>query len=137
MKQSEAVRVVHALAAAFRSELPEETVVIWARQLMPFDVADGLEAVEILSTTQAFMPSSTKLLLDMMADIRRVRGERTPALPDVREGCCRGQWFGHAYREHFNDREREQADKLIAKAKSNPPMDRRVVLEAFLKLVGS
>jgi hypothetical protein len=90
--QAEALRLVAMLSAAFRTELSDETGLLWARQLMNEDLGDGMEAVEVLSRTSAFMPSSPKLLLDMIRDVRVNRNRW--ALPEGQGwGISFGDWY--------------------------------------------
>ena len=134
MTDADAIRLVRMLAAAFRQDVPEETALQWAADLREFELSDGLEAVELARQTQVYMPSLAELRA-LIRDCRNVRVVTRPALPEM-ASCCQGQWFGHAYRDHFTDAQREQVDGLIAKAKDAPKRDERVILEAFLELVG-
>jgi hypothetical protein len=74
--QTEALRLVGMLSAAFRTQVSEETGILWARQLMPYALADGLEAVDILAKGTAFMPQGPKPLLDLIRDIGNQRAQR-------------------------------------------------------------
>jgi hypothetical protein len=89
--QTEALRLVGMLSAAFRTQVSEETGILWARQLMPYELEDGLEAVDILAKGTAFMPQGPKPLLDLIKDIRANRF-RQVALPPGR-GVPFSEWL--------------------------------------------
>lgn len=134
MTDADAIRLVQMLAAAFRQDVSEETAIQWAADLREFELSDGLEAVSLARQTQVYMPSLAELRA-IIRDCRNVRVVMRPALPSV-QSCCQGQWFGHFYRDHATETQRASVDALIAKAKDAPKKDERVVLEAFLELVG-
>jgi hypothetical protein len=92
MTQAEALRLVAMLASEFRTEVSDETGILWARQLMPYDLEDGLEAVDILAKGTAFMPQGPKPLLDLMKDIRLQRLGRK-ALPSMTHGVPFSEWL--------------------------------------------
>jgi hypothetical protein len=92
MTQAEALRLVAMLASEFRTEVSDETGILWARQLMPFDIQDGLEAVDILAKGTAFMPQGPKPLLDLIKDIRITR-LRQRELPAMTRGVPFSEWL--------------------------------------------
>jgi hypothetical protein len=91
MRQAEALRLVAMLASEFRTEVSDETGILWARQLMPYELEDGLEAVDILAKGTAFMPQGPKPLLDLIKDIRTQRLQQR-ALPPGR-GVPFSEWL--------------------------------------------
>jgi hypothetical protein len=131
MTQAEAIRLVAVLAASFRQDVTDETAVLWANDLIPFELTDGLEAADITRKTSVFMPSLAEFLA-IMRDCRNSRLE-TRALPSVGK-CCDDQGFGHFYRDHADDAMRERVKALL-----KVPTDRRkdtTILEAFAEIVG-
>jgi hypothetical protein len=72
MKESEAIRVVSMLGAAFNRDLGEDTIVLWARGIMDEDVEDALEAVEVAARSGKFVPS-LKEFQDYVRDCRITR----------------------------------------------------------------
>ena len=133
MTQADAIRLVNVLGSYFRQEIAEETAVLWAKELLAWELSDGLEAAELAGKTQVYMPTLAEFLA-MVRDVRNVRVVMRPELPSVGE-CCRGQGFGHFYRDHASKADRGRVDALMAKAKANPKPHQRVILEAFLKAV--
>lgn len=132
MNQGEAIRVVAMLAAGFRQDVTDETAVLWARDLVPFDLTDALEAADIARQTSVFMPSAMEFVA-LVRDCRNVRVlEETKALPSVPIGCCDGQGFGHFYREHASEEMKGRVRKLL-----EAPKRRRdtTILEAFATVV--
>lgn len=75
MRESEAVRVTTALGAYFGRDLPEDQLALWARELTPYGIEDGLEAARLLGSASRFMPS----LREFIDAIREVRSDRLRA----------------------------------------------------------
>lgn len=76
---------------------------------------------------------------DLKATLREVMHERTletPALPaHTGEDCCRGQGFGHFYRDHADDAMRARVDALLVVPKRARP-ETIAIHEAFARVVG-
>ena len=73
MKQSEAARVVAMVAAYWPgTDLRDETAQLWEAELLPFEMADGMDAARQLGRSARFMPS----LSDFRDAIVEVRDDR-------------------------------------------------------------
>ena len=73
MKASEATRLVDMLSAYWPSaEMPDETAVLWSRELLPHDAEDVMEAIEIIGPRRQWMPS----LAELMGVVRECRTDR-------------------------------------------------------------
>ena len=72
MKQNEAVRLVAMLAAYFNLEMGEDVAILWARELVHFEIVDGLEAARELGVSGRFFPS----LAGFVESIRTARNAR-------------------------------------------------------------
>jgi hypothetical protein len=72
MKNGDAVRVCTTLSAAYRKQLTDETVALWATSLADFELVDAHEAVQIVSEHAMFMPS----LAEMRQAIIECRNDR-------------------------------------------------------------
>lgn len=138
MTHDEAVELIAVLASYFRQEVSDETAVLWSRELVPFDLQDGLEAAEIFGKAQKFMPD----LATLLAYIRDIRNTRLLAeTPSLMSGpdCCEGQTFGHFYRDHAPDHRgedwRPRVDALLQMPKRYRA-DRVAIREAFARMVG-
>ena len=132
MNQGEAIRVVAMLAAGFRQDVTDETGVLWARDLVPFDLTDALEAADIARQTSVFMPSAMEFVA-LVRDCRNVRVlEETKALPQAKHGCCDGEPFAHFYQVHASD---EWKGRIRALLESQPGRRDTTILEAFATVV--
>lgn len=81
MTEPEALRLVAMLTSYFRQELSDETAMLWAHELVAYEIRDGMEAAQILGTAGRFMPSLAEFV-DAIRDCRNVRLRReAPALP--------------------------------------------------------
>jgi hypothetical protein len=93
MTLSDALRLVAVLGDYYRQGLTEKTAALWARELVPFEIEDGLEAVTILGTAGRVMPT-LRDLIDTVRECRndRRRRERT-ALPGEGDGISLHDWL--------------------------------------------
>jgi hypothetical protein len=107
MRESEAIRVVSMLGAAFNRDLGEDTMVLWARSLTDCEMVDAVEAIEVAMQAGRFLPSLAELL-DLIRDCRNTRLKNaTPALPPSRPG--RVYTLAEHLATHPEDRERALA----------------------------
>lgn len=83
MTKPDALRLIAALAAYWRADVPDETAALWANTLVEYEVGDGLEAAELLGRSGRFFPS-LRDFVDTIRDCRntRLRNESRPALPE-------------------------------------------------------
>lgn len=72
MTNAEALRVVAMFAAYFRQELSDETAVLWAKEMVPFELADAMEAARVLGLVGGFN-FTISALVDATRDERNVR----------------------------------------------------------------
>lgn len=133
MTSAEAVRLIAVLASSFRQDISDETAVLWAKDLVAFELSDGLEAADICRQTAVFMPSLAEFLA-LVRDCRNTRISNIRELPGSGSNCCDGEGFGHFYRNHADEDMRERVRALL-----QMPKRRRdtTILEAFAKVVGS
>lgn len=85
MRDSDAIRACAVLFAYFprkdASDIPPETLKLWAKEIVPYDLGDALEASETLGTMGRFMPSLAEFV-DTIRDCRNARMVRDQkALP--------------------------------------------------------
>jgi hypothetical protein len=111
---------------------------MYALTLADFDGEIAAEAIRRLR--DRFPYRTGPQTADLKATLREVQAERvreTPVLLSY-EGvppCCRGQGFGHWYRDHADDDMRARVDALLV----IPPRARPetiVLREAFARVVG-
>lgn len=83
MTESEGLRLIAMLTAYFRQELSEHTGSLWARELAPFALEDGMEAAQILGTSGQFMPALSEFIaaIENCARVRRA-SYVVPVLPE-------------------------------------------------------
>lgn len=72
MTQPEALRIVAMLTAYHRQELSNETALLWAQEIVEFELEDAMEATRLLGIAVKFMPS----LATFIEAIRECRNER-------------------------------------------------------------
>jgi hypothetical protein len=85
VKQSEAVRALGALAAAFRTTIPDETLAVWSTMLADVEAQDLGVAIGDLARGSRFLPSIAEIL-EECGVARRARlggAEARAALPEV------------------------------------------------------
>ena len=88
MTTAEALGLISVLASYFRTELSDETGIVWSRSLVQWELRDGLEAAAILGEGLRFMPSLREFE-DAIRDIRSHRlVSETPALPEPGGPYC-------------------------------------------------
>lgn len=135
MTHDQAVELIAVLASYFRQEVSDETAVLWSKELAPFDLEDGLEAAELAGKTQIYMPNLAEFL-GLIRDIRNTRivMDRLELPSNVPE-CCRGQGFGHFYRDHADEDIKARVRTLLQIPK-RLHHDESVILEAFARIVG-
>lgn len=63
MTDADALRVVAVLTSYFRQELSDETAVLWARSLRPYEVEDAQEAAVVLGQGLRFMPALAEFVI--------------------------------------------------------------------------
>lgn len=81
MTNAEALRVVAMFAAYFRQELSDETAVLWAQEMTPFELQDAMEAARVLGLVGGFNFTISSLV-DSTRDERDHRlTEERKALP--------------------------------------------------------
>lgn len=110
---------------------------MFALVLADFDSDVAAEAIRRLR--DRFPYRTGPQTADLKAALREVQHERaleTPALPAYTgEDCCRGQGFGHFYRDHADDAMRARVDALLVVPKRAKP-ETIALAEAFARVVG-
>lgn len=114
MTVAEAIRLVAVLGASFRQDVSEETAVLWAQDLVPYDLTDGVEAADIARRTSIYMPSVAEFLA-LVRDCRNTRvAERAlPAQSSGQEGVSFRDWW-ETQDEEMQARFRRVFPKLVA-----------------------